>query len=232
MFDYLKLTRDPKRVSKSLVLSNGSYKATERIRILIPKRYMDVNLMSISTTVKTLGVFITITDDNKYALATIPLTLELAPNKLETVDVVGKEFFLLYFEKDSTVIVTEKLIKHTDFVFALLDEFIIKGHLAFYKKYEDVPNLFSLVSKYTGSNVAEDISSITLLMSIVARHPDNTFFREDTSKPLKMVGLNDPINRYHDTFSKLSSNYLKKGVMTAITRPEKEGTIHTEVYTH
>ena len=180
MFDYLKLTRDPKRVSKSLVLSNGSYKATERIRILIPKRYMDVNLMSISTTVKTLGVFITITDDNKYALATIPLTLELAPNKLETVDVVGKEFFLLYFEKDSTVIVTEKLIKHTDFVFALLDECIIKGHLAFYKKYEDVEGfeiygndryIYQYISeKYPGDEVKFDISQIDLCGCFLGRN--------------------------------------------------------------
>jgi len=232
MFEYLKLKRDPKRVSKALILDKGKYTAKESVRILIPKRYMDVEFLTIDTSVKSLGIFIIITDDYKYSLSTIPLTIELTPETLETIEISNKEYLLLNFNKGDVIINTTSLIGTKDFIFGLIDEFLVKGNTPFFFNYEDIPNIFSKVRKYTGSDVADDISSITLLTSVAARHPDNTYYRTDTSKPLKMTALNDPHFRYSDTFSKLSSNYLKKGVLAAMNRPEKEGTIHTEVYTH
>lgn len=230
MFEFLKLKRDPKRVSKSLSFKSGKYIANENVKILMPKRYLNVGFMTIDTSVKALGVFIIITDDYKYSLSAIPVKVELVPEKLDTIDIVGKDYYLLSFSKGSTVIENTKLIKTPDFVFGLIDEFIIKGNAPFFMEYEDIPDIFVNARKYTGSNVADDISSITLLTSLIARHHDNKFFRTDISKPMKLIALNDPINRYHDTFSKLASNYLKKGVLSAIINPETESTIHTEVY--
>jgi len=232
MFDFLSLKRDPKRVSKAISKTGNTYKAKESLRILIPKRYIDVGFMSIDTTIKTLGIFIIVTDDYKYSLTGIPTTLELSPDKLETVMISNKEYFLLHFDKDSTVIPETQLIKTSEYVFTIIDEFLVKGNRPFFLNYEDLPNVFLEIKKYTGSDIADDISSITLLNSISARHPDNTYYRTDLNKPVKFIGLNDPINRYSDTFSKLSSNYLKTGVLVAVNRPEKEPIIHTEVYTH
>jgi len=232
MFDFIKLKRDPKTLSKALVLESDTYVSKEAIRILIPKRYMKAGFLTIDTVVKTLGIFIFITEDYKYSVCSIPLTLELNPHTLETITIGNKEYFLLHFNKGDTVINTNKLIRSKDFVFGIIDEFLIKGNTPFFLEYEDIPNIFSVVRKYTGSDVADDISSITALTSLVARHPDNTYFRTDTKKPLKMIALNNPLFRYHDTFSKLTANYLKKGVISALNRPEKEATIQTEVYTY
>jgi len=232
MFEFLKLKRDAKKVSSKLALTKDGYVATSPLRVVIPKRYLDVGMMTIDTSVKTLGVFIIVDDSYNYSLTSIPLTIELTPYKIDTIDITGKDHMVLYFNKDDIVIPEPNLISTSDHVFPMLDDFLVKGNRPFFLNYEDLPNIFSLVRKYTGSDMADDITSITVLNSITARHADNTYYRVDPSKPIKYIGLNDPINRYNDTFSKLTSNYLKKGVIAAINRPEQSGTIHSEVFTH
>ncbi len=205
--------------------------ATNTFKVYFPERYDKVNLCYITDVVKTLGVFIIVDSDNNYCLINKPSMFTMEPSIIDVVTIDDVSFFCLTFYKDNKFMISKKTVKDASFVFTIFDEFMIRGNFPWYVMYEDILKLFTGSSKYAGSNILGNSIPIEALISILGKNKDNTkeYFRQvikdpkDTSK-LKFVALSNIFEGYNNTVSKLSGNYLKDGMISALVNPEEKQT--------
>jgi len=214
------------------LLKDGSESITvdETLYVYYPKRFEEIGLSIITTTVKVLGVFILANEKNEYLYVNIPLILELEPSLIEDVMIEDVLYTRLTLSKGNKLIVSKKVIKDGGFIFTLIDEFCLKGKIPFYVEYDKLAELFLSSGKFNGSKIGNNPAGISTIVSIITRDKkDLKKFIRSTNKDLKklsrddieFVGLSDVEYGIPTNIGKLTGPYLNDGITSVLVNNDE-----------
>jgi hypothetical protein len=108
---------------------------------------------------------------------------------------------------------------------------LIQAKIPWYLSYRDIVDIFEKMPKYVGAKIKEDILTVELLTSIIARIKEdkrkqyrvyaNEIGKNDFSK-ITWVGLENIFFTFNSTISKIAGSYMELGIVSSIINPEKE----------
>ncbi len=228
-FNRFLLKHNPKKIENKISVSGERFIATDNLYIIFPTRFLNKNLAYIENTVKLIGIFIIIDDDNNYALTNIPNFMTVEPNSISNIQIDGKDYIRLKFQRDSVILSNSKLVMNDDFVFNIFEDFFINGNIPFYLNYEDLLSFFLNARKYANSSVADNPKGIEILISIITRSKNNRTkylrqvltSKDELKKDISVyISLSNITEGYHNSISRLTGSYLKEGMVSVLVDPE------------
>lgn len=225
----MRYTRNPAAVLEQLKVSAAGQVITRAYcKIQVPARYMDIGLGQIGAETFTLGCFALILEDGNYTVCNITSIVELNPFKTLTTTIDEVLYYEFYFEPGQVVIPTVDVLRRSDIMYNIFDEFMFKGKVPWYLNYEDLGKLFDTAKSHGDSNVGESLETIELIASMITRHV------KDRTKPIRQVlqdykelipanvdyvGLNSIFYSVNSTLNKLAGSYFTDGVSSALVTP-------------
>jgi hypothetical protein len=224
-----KLFRTPKAAQENLIKTSGSQIITRKAcRIQVPVRFSTRGLGQVGIDTLTLGCFPVIFDDDTYSLLSVCALVQLNPFKTITVTVDDVEYHEFHFRENDVVFKSSEVVKNESIMFNIFDEFFIKGNVPWYVGYEDLCKLFDTAKSHGGSNVAKNLKTLSFLASIITRaksmrekyiRTTARTYADITSEHVEYIPLNSVFYAVNSTVNKLSGNYFKDGVVSALVNP-------------
>ena len=219
------MTRDKKAVVSAMVAKNDSYIATKEVRIYTPLRFKDKNLITFGDATYILGIFAYVVDGNKYAISLSPSMVSVEPDFVNEVYIDQTVYLELIFEKGSRVIVDRNLINDDKLLYHIYNEVLSQGNIPKFFNYDSLSYLFNFDKYFTGTKVANSILIIHLLLSLVARDPNdlNNYFRTVYKKELADSAVFIPIRSVThgatNTTARLMNGYFTDKTISALNNP-------------
>ena len=228
---FSKFKRRPDIIKKQLKKTDMYIQAKSKLTILFPERYIPSGLAIIDNIVTAMGILMIVDENYNYGVMLIPNVITFSPDKIEDVEIQGKVYIKLEFDKNSVVVNNINIVQSEKLLFSIFDEFIIKGNTPIFLTYNDLSNLYSYAGKYCGSEINRDPTAIEILTSVISREGKNINMlyrnslksREDLKKRPKFIKLLD-VYSFPDTLSKIAGSYMKKGIDSAIVNPSTDNT--------
>lgn len=228
---FSKFKRNPELIKKQLKSTDMYITTKSKMYVLFPERYAVANLAIIDNTVKVMGILMISDTNNNYSVMLIPNYITFTPDKIEDVEIQGKVYVRLEFEKGSIMVNNINIVESEAILFNIFDEFIIKGNTPIFLTYKDLTDLYSKAGKYCGSKINADPTAVEILVSVVCRSSNDlgTLYRntlktpKDLAKRPKFIKLLD-VYSFPDTLSKIGGSYFKKGLDSAIVNPSSDTT--------
>lgn len=224
-----KLKRNPSLVLSQLVENaSGQVLCKVPCKIQVPYRYSERGLGEVSIRTFTYGYFPIILETGDYAVMNVCALVELDPYKVMITTIDEIDYHEFYFEANQVVIKSGDLVKNTDNIYNIVDEFIFKGKIPWYVEYEDLAKLFDTAKDHAGSNVGENQEVMEFIASMVARSKDDRskYIREvmtakaDTSlDKIDYVALSSVFYSVKSTVNKIAGSYFSDGVVSALVNP-------------
>ena len=224
--DVSSLIKDVKTVSKNFIPKDEGELVVKETLLLFPVRFVEIGLAKLKRTVEIPRIYMVIVD-NKYAVSTIPVSMEVSPNKIEIEDIDGVEYYVLTFLPNSIFTANRKSVKSSGLIYDLYNEFLVKGKIPFFIDYDSISSIFLNILKYGGSDIGKDHVIIDTLVSIVARDSKDlkAYYRTTSMKePFTPIGLDNIISGYHNNTARLTGSYLQLGIGAAINDQVEEAT--------
>lgn len=223
------LKRDPNKIKRCFKVVGNSTIATEDIRIIFPKRFIDKGLCQLDKITTLIAYYAILDSNDNYAVAIAPVAQSLQPSSISMVNIDKTNsdvYIVLNFFKDDVVIPNNDCVQDASYLFTILDEFFFKGKIPWYLNYEDVSNLLLESKKYTGSNIGSNPIGLEILATLVAKDkngepykihiPNHEYIYKHNPK---YTGLGD-VKSYPDTGAKLIGSRLKDGLTAALIEKE------------
>ena len=224
----MKYTRDPSIANRNLVEnSNGEVLTKADCKIQIPVRFATRGLGQVGIDTFSYGLFPVIYGDS-YSVINVNALIELNPAKVNIITVDEVEYYEFSFDAGQVVIKTTDLIKRSDIIYSVFDEFIFKGKVPWYVGYEDLGKLFDTSKQYADSIAGQNLEVIELLASMITRDTkDRTKYirtaidkYSDTGiEHIDYVPLSSVFYSVNSTVNKLAGSYFSEGVISALVTP-------------
>lgn len=222
------LKRDAKRVLDTLtVMPDGTTVTTTGCTIVIPEKYVDKQLAFMGNDVSILGIYAIVTPDGYYAVSSALCMLRIDPTSNARVTVDDTSYLLLEFQKDSTVILSDDVVKRDVIAYQVYDFFIDAGYVPWFMNYDDLLRLFYNSSEYAGISFGSNHAIIPLIVSNIARNAKNKtqYFRQIVSREPDAVPSFIPFKSViygpKTTTAKLSGAYFDSALVSALTNPNE-----------
>jgi hypothetical protein len=229
-FDYKQYKRNPDIIAKYIKKQDNMLITKKKLYIMFPEKFVDKEMSILGSTCYILGIFAILDEDGNYAVSLIPTRMEIQPIEIDTILVDGQQYVVLEIEENSDIVSNTTLIQE-DVTYPIFNLFFIQGKIPWYLDYYDLPRIFQILEKYTGSKAGRNHITFEFLTAIIARvHGDKkTEYRMviDTIKDMERikpsyVGLMNIWYTFKSTINKLAGSYMKLGLVSAINYPEKE----------
>ncbi len=224
-----KLKFNPKRILSKVKKVDTTYVTLDDIRVIFPDRYINANLASIGSIVTLISVYIIVDKDHNYAIVNKPIKVEMDPVEIGDIEIDGSINKVLYFNTGD-IIIPNTVCQVTDtFLYAILDEFIIKGNTPWFLSYGDLSKVFITSDVYSGSKLGKALAPFNALTMLVCRDVKDPkiSLRHKLTKPtdfrtmkFTVIGLKNPFYSYDNTISKVVGSYASDGQLAAIVEPE------------
>lgn len=225
------LKRDSSSVlSKLKDLGSGAIVTTTACKIQVPVRFMSIGLGQIGIETFSLGNFPIIMEDGTYAVMNLLTMVELSPYKTLTVEIDDVSYYEFHFNPGDVVIKNKTIVKNEDMIFNVFDEYIFKGKVPWYVEYDDIPKMFNLAKKYTGSTAGNSYETIEFIVSLIARHKNDrskyirtgiTSYKQVSREDLVFVPLASVLNSVKSTVNRLAGSYFSDGVTSSLISPSE-----------
>ncbi len=233
-----KYIRKPEVVLQALkTTSTGQVITQQACKIQVPARFMDVGLGQIGTETYVMGYFALILDSHEYTVCNIAAIVELNPFKTLTTLIDDVLYYEFYFEPGDVVIKTTDLVRRSNLMYNIFDEFVFKGKVPWYLEYEDLGKLFDTAKSHGDSNVGESLETIEFITSIISRHTDDRTqpirllikdYKEITKDSVQYVGMNSVFYSVNSTMNRLTGSYFNDGIVSSMVIPtDKVSTIES-----
>ena len=217
------ITINPKALKSKMSLTKDTIVAEDTLYVIYPERYHKLEIAEITNKVKLLGVFLLLDDNYNGKVIMKTQYMELEPSSIETIMINDVPYNILTFNKGNNLLASRKLIKDSDFIFKLLDDWNIKnGNIPFYFEYGFISKNFIQAAIDGVSNLANNPVGIWAQEATIARAENGKYLRQTLSdkgkipKP-KWVGFNNVPEAYNNTFSLITGSYMDKGLTRALT---------------
>lgn len=224
------LKRDPKYILDSLFITpDGTMVAKKDLIITFPVAYEERHLATISTDVYVVGIFGIIVDGN-YASNTVLSKVRLYPNEIEKEKVDEVEYYVLKFEKGSTIVENMNLVKENTIGYYVYNYLIAQGKVPWYMSAIELLNLFKDSNYYSGVTYGSNHIATELIAAMIMRRNEdiNQYWRQSVesideviSNPPQFIPLRDVIYGARNTTAKLMGAYLNEGMKSAIMHPSE-----------
>lgn len=225
------LTRNKDAVINALFETpSGELIAKEHLKIVIPVKYEESRLAVIEQDVYTLGIMAIIVG-NDYACNMLPAKIRLTPTNIEKVTHDEESYYVLEFERGSTVTPNINVIKDETLGYYIYNYFIALGRAPWYMDALDFIKIFDAMGEYTGKTYGDNHVVTEMISSMVLRNPENNleYWRQaiqTTSdiynrKP-EIVALRNVALGARNTTAKLMGSYFNEGLNSALLNPSDQ----------
>ena len=224
-----KLIRDPSKVLASLKeLPDNRLVTTKGCKIYIPVRYAERGLAQIGIETYIVGIYAITVDDTYYGVSIVNAMTRIEPTSTIKIMVDDEEYYEFSFDPGSTVMSSTLLVKRDTLTYNIYDEIISKGRVPWYMNYIDLSKLFETAKYHAGANIGQNQEVVELIVSMIARNPDNRheYYRHSikslddvTLKPPAVIPLKSVIYGATNTTNKLAGSYFHEGLVSALNTP-------------
>lgn len=234
----LDLKRNAQEVFKHLHLqSNGSTVCTAPIKIQVPTRFQNKDLVVMGSEVFVVGFYAIIVNDEYYGVDNTISMLQIRPSSTRKISFKGTDYFEFGFEPGDIVFVNDQLVVNDTLTYYLYDEFIAKGNIPWYMNYYDQAKIFETALLFAGVNLGAR-SIIELIISTIARDPTDLtrLYRHILNNP-NDIWTNPPKNipfrsvvwNTSDTVSRLNGSFISDAINTAVANPSESVELIEEI---
>lgn len=206
---------------------SGSLIATSDMKIIFPVRYEEANLANMLGTVYGLGIF-AIQVGQEYAVNVIPAKIRLFPTDIEKVTYQDNDYYVLSFEKGSTVTDNVNVVKDQVMGYYIYKYFVSLGRVPWYMSSADMLHLFSGMNEYTGVTYGANHAVNEMIISMIMRDNRNIqdYWRQGITTeegiwrnhPDYIPLANVPFGA-RNTTAKLMGAYFDEGLNSALVYP-------------
>ncbi len=198
-------------------------------RILIPTRFAEHKLATISNEIRIVGVFVMVIGDN-YGVSSAAAMMQITPTSTTIIDINGDEYYDFTFAPGAQITPNLELVVDDPIAYMLYDEIIAKGHIPWFFNYEDVGKLF--VSAPYHANIVLGGNNVALEMiaaSISRDSKDRTVYYRHTIKsideqhtrPPTFIAFRNVIYGATNTTAKLMGAYFDDGLLSSLVNPSE-----------
>lgn len=226
--DINQLVRDAGYVLSTLrELEDNSLVATKETRIYFPSRFIEQGLASVEMDTSVIGI-LAIVVDGKYGVLNVNAPVRLTPIEVTSVLIRGDEYQELLFTPGSTIMPSMNVPAVDEMVYRIYNGILAKGRVPWYMQYDkDMPRIFDTASEYAGAGIGQEREITELLLTILARDPDNLnrgyrFAYGETDKPPRYISIKTVEYTSTNAFNKLGGANFNRGVVAALVSPTTE----------
>lgn len=223
------LKRNPQAVHQDwMTLEDGRIVTRQGCRILTPARFIERGLAHISEETYIIGYFCVILNSGEYGVSMTCAMMGIDPFDAQREVIEGDEFLVFSFPPGATVVKSNALVKDNTLIGKVEAEMISMGNIPWYYTYRDLTKIFHSAKKHANSNVGENTDAIEMLVSLVARNPqDKTQYYRSTlgargegqDKPMAVIALRDVTYAPTNTLSRMAGSYLDVGIIASLNNP-------------
>ena len=198
------------------------YKGNRDLHILIPQYYKSFQMIKVSDSVQTLGIFpMWFENDIDKKQFFLPAMVTMCPSEIVYTTKDGEEYVYCTFRKGDTFIKSKFVVKAEFIAYALFSMYLEKGRIPSLITYDAETFMFDIVANVTGSKISKFNHAIfELIYSHLARDPNNiqTPYRlTDMKEPPKILNLTDLPHITQTVTAKLESGYMAASINQALT---------------
>lgn len=223
--DVTKLKRDPERLRRAITVKGKDVIAKEHLRIMIPEYYSKRGLARLGVENYILAIYAILTDDGYYAVSNEPTMVHIDPSSTTRTTVDEMEYLVFEFEPGSKILVTSTVVKEETIIYAIFNDILGKGNVPWFMNDYNTGYILDGAKEYAGSSLGENRKAVQVLVSLLARDPNNPLqnYRHSVSS-FKDVDANPPFYSSirnvqlmaSNTFTKLAGSYFKEGTVSSL----------------
>jgi len=226
------LKRNPDAIKSAFKKVGDSLIVTKNLRVIYPDRYNNIGLSILGSTVRIISIFAIVDDNGNYAVANLPIFLDLTPTNVSEIAVGANINKVLHFEEGSVYTENSNLVIDDRFLYDIFNEFYIGGKIPWFMNYDDAISMLARTNKYAGSTLGDNPITMEILGAVIARFNKDkkVFYRQtDMKQNPDFVGLMNIYFTFDNTVSKIAGSYMSQGITSAIINKEDETTKIEEV---
>ena len=216
--------RDPNYIKKFIkVLKDGSIIFTKEARVMLPKKWMDNDLITITDPITMVGVF-AILMDNYYGVSSVTTLMSTDPDKINYDFVNDEEYIIFNYKENDRFIINSELVKRDNIPYKLFTFIFDKGKIPWYLTYTDVSQIYDSSIEFASVNFNLPHSVFEMVAGVIARNENakNTFYRHgDWSKKPVFIPLRSVQFAASNTTAKLIGAYWSEGLASALVYPSE-----------
>jgi hypothetical protein len=219
------LSRDSKAIESKLYIKDDKVYTKEKTIIEFPKWYEDKEFLDIQNVSFLYGIFAILIGD-KYSVSLIPTLISTTPLMTKEVERDEEVYIQYIYGKDTPIINNTEVVKRELLSAILFDNFFIKGKVPWFIEYEDLIKIMDNLVYYAKSNLGNYNIANELVISFIARNKNNKnlFYRQKLEGDPEYINMISPFFSTRSTVAKLSSNYFRDSIVSALVQKEEEPT--------
>lgn len=190
----------------------------EHLTVWVPKRYETYDALTISETVKALGIFTMEADGVKCGLQ-IPAVVEMDPSETSEENIDGVGYIVCKFTHGDKLLTTLTLIQNGGTGYILWKEFIGLGNFPSYITYQNVPFLLDDLKRISGTGINVSHTILELAYAHIFRDAkDRTKYYRLTpmTQPPVIISIHDVAYGASSTHSRIFGSYANQGLNAAL----------------
>lgn len=227
--DVSKLLRDSTRVNQVLVKKDRKVLAKQPCRITIPEIYERKGLAELGLDNYIVAIY-AINTGTHYANSIVPAMMRTQPSKISRVTIHNAPYIALDYEPGAAVIDQTELVRSESLIYNVFDTIIAGGRVPWNMNYDDMGRILKHAAQFAGSRIGNNHEVIELLVSMLARDPDNPNLEyRHTLKSFDQIDKRPPFFSplrsvqflATNTTSKLAGSLFSEGVVSALVNPSE-----------
>lgn len=212
-------------LNKHLTKKNDQVIVTKGpITILIPRSYEKYKRLTITDEIDTLAVFeITIDGETKGFFASASVVMK--PSVVEYVTEGGQEYVKCTFTEGDIFLKSTSIVKNPNIAYIIFSEYIEKGQIPRYMKYNDLAYLFDTVKRMTGSSIPAEHAAFEMIYAHLSRDKKNAkvpYRLTDMGEPPLFLKLKDIPHASTSTTAKLIGAYLNDSINVGVVNAAED----------
>ena len=205
---------------------DGSVKVTRDTEIIvrIPRAYEKYKRLNVTDQVDTLAIFeVEISGERRGFFC--PASVIMCPSLVEYVTEEGQDYLKATFSYGDTFIKQKRVVKNEHIAYIVFTEFVEKGQIPRYMKYEDLAYLFDTVVRITGCELPAEHATFEMIYSYLSRSKNNVRipYRLTTMEESPLfLKLKDVPHAASSTTAKLIGSYLNDSIATSMVNASED----------
>ena len=194
------------------------------ITVLIPRSYEKYKRLNVTDEVDTLAMFeITINGETKGFFASASVIMK--PSVVEYVTDSGQEYLKCTFTEGDIFFKSTQIVKNSNIAYIVFSEYIEKGQIPRFMKYDDLAFLFDTVKRLTGCSIPAEHASFEMIYAHLSRNRNNLkvpYRLTNMSEPPLFLKLKDVPHAATSTTAKLIGSYLNDSIATSMVNAAED----------
>lgn len=220
----MKKTRPP--IESWFTITKQRWICNTEVEVLIPSRYMALDLYRESEDVHSLGVFElrVLQEGFSYGLM-FPAILTMSPTSVDTRIESNISYKVAKFNNGDIFLKSLDVIKQGFIAAKMFTEISVNGHYPAFLTYNAAAGVYDNVDKICGINLGVPRAVLEMIVAKCARDPDNInqeYRFSNFKKPPVYIGIKNVAIGTDTTTAKVVGSYMSEGINSVIVRPTRQ----------